>query len=179
MPYINKDYMDRLLQRQSKDGDLLLQTVEDFAEGRRREGVAYKFTCPKCGSHSLSVTPGKMIFKCFSCNDVQGKTAKDFLMSKAVGKDLQSAVEYIAQAYGEAVQYDEPQRKEKAPKKAASKSSSSGKSFCARMLEDSGLTGEDITARVKLDKDQEVVHKQRDFTVAVSQAFLFTFSLAR
>ena len=31
MPYINKDYMDRLLQRQSKDGDLLLQTVEDFA----------------------------------------------------------------------------------------------------------------------------------------------------
>lgn len=163
MPYINKEYMERLIERQKNDGDLLLQTVEEFAEGKRREGSAYKFTCPSCGSHSLSVTPGKMVFKCFNCNEVSGKTALNFLMSKAVGKDLQSAVEYVAQSYNEAVQYDEPVKREQ-PKKARKKAEDgSAKSFCARMLEDSGLTGEDVTARVKLDKDQEGLQTVRTF----------------
>ena len=165
MPYINKDYMDRLIERQKTDGDLLLQTIEDFAEGKRREGVAYKFTCPACGSHSLSVTPGKMVFKCFNCNEISGKSAINFLMSKAVGKDLPAAVEYVAQAYNEAVQYDEPVKRE--PKKARKAESEgaapSGKSFCARMLESSGLTGEDITARVKLDREQEGFQTVRTF----------------
>lgn len=155
--------MERLIERQKTDGDLLLQTIEDFAEGKRREGVAYKFTCPACGSHSLSVTPGKLIFKCFNCNEISGKTAMNFLMSKAVGKDLPSAVEYLAQAYNEAVQYDEPQKNDTKSKKKSSSSTTGGKSFCARMLEDSGLTGDDITARVKLDKDQEGLQTVRTF----------------
>lgn len=162
MPYINKEYMDRLIERQKNDGDLLLQVVEEHAEGKRREGATYKFKCPSCGAHSLSVTPGKMIFKCFSCNEVSGKTAMNFLMSKAVGKTLPDAVEYIAQAYGDVVQYDEPVKKE--PRKSAKKGDDgNGKSFCARMLESSGLTGDDITARVKLDREQEGLQTVRTF----------------
>ena len=117
MPYIKKDFIDRLDERQKRDGDLLLQTVREHAEGIRREGVSYKFTCPVCGSHSLTVTPGKMMFKCFSCNEVSGKTAKDFLMSPAVKKDLPAAVEYIAAAYGTAVEYEEPAGKKKPGRK--------------------------------------------------------------
>lgn len=59
MPYIKPDYIERIKERQEKDGDLLVQVVKDFAEGMRREGTSIMFTCPKCGSHRLSVTPGK------------------------------------------------------------------------------------------------------------------------
>ncbi len=146
MPYIKKDFIDRLDERQKKDGDLLLQTVREHTEGLRHEGTSYKFVCPCCGAHALTVTPGKMMFKCFSCNEVSGKTAKDFLMSPAVKKDLPAAVEYIAAAYGMAVEYEERKKPGRKPK-----ASGDDVSFCAQMLKESGLTKEDVTARVKLD----------------------------
>ena len=161
MPYIKKEFTDRIYERQGNDSELLLQTIEEFAEGKRREGASYKFTCPKCGAHSLSVTPGKMMFKCFSCNEVQGKSALNFLMSKAVGKTLPEAIEYIANSYGMAVEYEEQERKQ--PKPSKKKSAAGDKSFCSQMLESSGLTGEDVTARVKLDEGQDGFQTVRTF----------------
>lgn len=164
MPYIKKEFMDSLVERQNTDSELLLQTIEEFAEGKRREGASYKFTCPKCGAHSLSVTPGKMVFKCFSCNEVSGKTAMNFLTGPAVRKSIPEAVEYIANSYGIAVEYEEPLQKEQPqPKKGKKKEGDDSRSFCARMLEASGLTGEDITARVKMDKGQEGFQTVRTF----------------
>lgn len=161
MPFIKPDFLDRIKERQENDDKMLLQVIEDFAEGKRREGSSYMFTCPRCGSHRLSVTPGKMIFKCFSCNEVQGKTALNFLTGPAVGKTLPEAVEYLANCYGEMVEYEEPASKPKAKKKATAENS--GKSFCAQMLESSGLTGADVEARVKLDKDQEGIQTVKVF----------------
>lgn len=157
MPYIKPDYIERIKERQEKDGDLLVQVVKDFAEGMRREGTSIMFTCPKCGSHRLSVTPGKMIFKCFSCNEISGKSAMNFLMGPAVGKSLPEAIEYIANCYGEAVVYEEPVHQARPAAQTSKKKAAetSGKSFCSQMLESSGLAKEDVTARVKMDKEQE------------------------
>ena len=130
MPYIKKEFIDRLVDKQSTDGELLLQTIEEFAEGKRREGASYKFTCPKCGAHSLSVTPGKMVFKCFSCNEVSGKSAINFLTGPAVGKTLPDAVAYIANSYGMIVEYEEQQRP--ATETKSKKKTAGEKSFCAQ-----------------------------------------------
>ena len=162
MPYIKKEFADAIVERQNTDSDLLLQTIEEFAEGKRREGASYKFTCPKCGAHSLSVTPGRMLFKCFSCNEVQGKTAINFLTGPAVRKSFPEAVEYIANSYGEVIQYEEPERKE-AVRPAKTRKAEQEKSFCAVMMESSGLTGADIEARVKLDGGQEGFQTVRTF----------------
>lgn len=161
MPYIKKEFIDRLVDKQSTDGELLLQTIEEFAEGKRREGASYKFTCPKCGAHSLSVTPGKMVFKCFSCNEVSGKSAINFLTGPAVGKTLPDAVAYIANSYGMIVEYEEQQRP--ATETKSKKKTAGEKSFCAQMLEASGLTGADIEARVKLDGGQDGFQTIRTF----------------
>lgn len=153
MPYIKPDYIERIKERQEKDGDLLVQVIREHTEGMRREGSSIMFTCPKCGSHRLGVNPKKMVFNCFNCNEIKGKTALNFLMGPAVGKSLPEAIEYIANSYNSYIEYEEPAQKPKTTKKKATETSS--KSFCHQMMESSGLTSEDVTARVKLSKDQE------------------------
>jgi len=162
MPYIKKDFIERLDTRQKSDKDLLLDTVRAFSEGIRREGASYQFACPCCGANALTVTPGKMVFKCFSCNKIAGQSAKDFLMSPAVGYDLPTAIRYIADSYGVAVEYEEPRARKK-PGRKPKDAGADDKSFCAQMLESSGLTVDDVSARVKLDAGQDGFQTVRTF----------------
>lgn len=161
MPYIKQTFLQRILDRQAKDGELLMQVISENAGEPKKEGASYKFVCPQCGARALTVTPDKMMYKCFHCNGLHGSTAKDFLMGPTVSKDLPAAVEYIAACYHEYVEYEEPLRF--AENKDKKKPGRKPVSFCAKMLESSGLTKEDITANVFKEEGDSSTRKVQTF----------------
>lgn len=145
MAFIKQEFKDRIFERVNKDPDLLRIVLEDFAGKPRHEGRELSFTCPHCGANALKFTPGgKMVYKCFSCNEVKGNNAIGFLMGPGVNKKLQEAIEYICNILNIPVEYQEYDRPIQSKKK------SSSTSFCKLMLDSSGLTKEDVTARVYL-----------------------------
>lgn len=160
MPKIKSSCEERIL-AYGKDPDQLLRIIEGFRGEPKKEGASYKFSCPLCGSeHSLTVTPGKKIAKCFNCSN--GGAIHDpigYLM-KYEGKTYPEALEYIAAEFNVMVEYDEPERKPRKKTAADEKDS-----FCDAMLKDSGLTYKDTIATTVKDTDGEstVIEKKRTF----------------
>ena len=68
------------------------------------------------------------------------------------------AIEWLANYYGMLIEYDETVRKK------AAKDGSQKESFCKRMLMESGLTEQDVTATVYDLSDSHSKFKQRTFT---------------
>lgn len=143
----------------------LLDVARDFHEFRK-SGVSYVCDCPHCGAtRKFSIHPEKDVFGCWSCHNVNGSGAVAYLM-KVEGKDYISALEYLANRFN--VLIDE---KPKKPLKSASKMKVKSKaakgqdtdSFCARMLSASGLTFEDVTARVYKSDDTQSLFELRTF----------------
>ena len=148
MPSIKKEFIDRVTERSRQEPGDLVSIISEFTDQPRKEGASYKAACPLCHSeHSLVITPGKRIFKCFNCNGLDGKYPLDYLM-KGQRMTYPEAIEWLASYYNMVVEYDEPPRK-KTPK-------SSGKSFCKKMLEASGLTNTDLMASVIEDENTKV-----------------------
>lgn len=143
MAQIKKEFIDRIVERAQGDSSLLLQVVSDFCGEPKKEGSEFKFICPCCGANTLHVTPGKMIFKCFGCNDVHGKSAINFLTGPAVKKDFIDAIKYVADCYHEYIDYEETYRSDVAKADKGKKLS-----FCERTLRGSGLDTKDVTAYV-------------------------------
>ena len=140
MAFIKQEFKDRIFERVNKDPDLLRIVLEDFAGKPRHEGRELSFTGPHCGANALKFTPGgKMVYKCFSCNEVKGNNAIGFLMGPGVNKKLQEAIEYICNILNIPVEYQEYDRPIQPKKK------SSSASFCKLMLDSSGLTKDDVT----------------------------------
>ncbi|MBQ9475180.1 MAG: DNA primase [Bacteroidales bacterium] len=156
--YLNKSFVDKIVERSNADSSLLLQVVSDFCGDAKKEGASYKFVCPVCGSHTLLVTPGKQIFKCFGCNEVSGRNALNFLTGPGIGKDFVDAVKYVADCYHEYIEYEEPYRPE-VPKNDKGKSLS----FCERMLRSSGLDSKDVTAYVFAEDNDNTRRKVPTF----------------
>lgn len=143
----------------------LLDVARDFHEFRK-SGVSYVCDCPHCGATGkFSINPEKDLFGCWVCKDVNGNGAVDYLM-RVEGKGYLSALEYLANRFN--VLIDE---KPKKPQKPASKMKVKSKaakgqdtdSFCARMLSASGLTFEDVTARVYKSDDTRSLFELRTF----------------
>ena len=154
MAYLKEDFVRRIVDRQNDDADILRRVMDDICGEPRHEGKELAYTCPHCGSHALKYTPGssKHIFRCFSCNEVSGKSAVNFLMSPAVGKSYAEAVEYVATLYGEVPEYEQEKRPARPrPAKKGKGEKEKEDSFCRQMLESSGLTKDDITACVYQD----------------------------
>ena len=156
MPYIKKEFMDRIYERVNGDGELLLKVVRETAGEPKEHGRAEtKFVCPNCGAGALVVNTKKMIYKCYSCNE-GGKNAINFLMGPGSGLSLPEAVKYVCDHYGIVPEYEDeqPKRQRKKPAakgKSAEEADPEEGSFCSRMLADSGLTRKDVTARVRMD----------------------------
>ena len=148
MPSIKKEFIDRVTERSRQEPGDLVSIISEFTDQPRKEGASYKAACPLCHSeHSLVITPGKRIFKCFNCNGLDGKYPLDYLM-KGQRMTYPEAIEWLASYYNMVVEYDEP------PRKKTQKSS--GKSFCKKMLEASGLTNTDLMASVIEDENTKV-----------------------
>ena len=156
---IRKECVDSIIERSERDPLDLLHIITSFTPEPRKEGASYKTACPLCGAeHSLIITPGKKIFKCFNCNDLSGKKPIDYLM-KGQRKSYPEALEWLASYYGVVVEYDEPARY------SGEKCNSSKKgTFCKRMLEGSGLTEKDVIATVNDINDSHSKFKQATFT---------------
>lgn len=143
----------------------LLDIVQDFRQ-LRRSGVSYVCDCPHCGaSRKFSLHPEKEVFGCFSCREVQGVGALSYLMT-VERKDFLSALEYLATRFN--VLLDDKPQPVKKPLKPMKKKSRAAKgmdteSFCARMLAASGLTFEDVTAKVYRSDDTTSVFELRTF----------------
>lgn len=108
MPLIKKDFVDRVVDRSRMDAKNLVEIIASFAGSeQRKEGASYKSACPLCGSeHSLVITPGKQVFKCFNCNGLQGKTPADYLM-KGQSMSYTEAIKWLASYYNMVVEYDD------------------------------------------------------------------------
>lgn len=156
MPYLKKDFTDRIYERVNKDGELLLQVVRETAgEPRKHEKSETTFVCPHCHAGSLVVNTRKMVYKCFSCNEVSGKNAINFLMGPGSSLSLPEAIKAVCDRYDLPLEYedDTPRRRRPAAAKKTdvpSKEDPDAGSFCSRMLSESGLTHKDVTAVVKL-----------------------------
>jgi len=142
--YISEQDKDKILN--ISDGKLL-EVIEKFTS-LKRSGVSYIGKCPVCGNENgLNITPGKGVFKCFKCNQLSGKRPVDYLM-KGEGMSFPESLIYLAEQFGIYIEPQEPKIKP-APAKKSKKTGKLGRpkgSFCGQMLEDSGLTFEDVSA---------------------------------
>lgn len=155
---IKKDCIDRIIERSERNPQDLVEIITSFSPEPKKEGASWKTACPLCGAeHALIITPGKSIFKCFNCNDLSGKRPLDYLM-KGQRMSFPDAIEWLANYYGILLEYDVPVRKKPA------NDGSQKESFCRRMLRESGLTEQDVTATVYDLSDSHSKFKQRTFT---------------
>jgi len=130
-------------------------TIEDVAEDLftlKKSGKSFYCTCPQCGKtgkgKGLIITPAKQIYKCFSCG-YSGKSPVNLVMEQKK-YTYPEALEWLAGKYGIVI----PQNTAaKGPQKR--KSSKNKETFCDRQLKGSGLTKQDVTARVYVDENTE------------------------
>jgi len=155
MPKIKDDIFQKIIERQD-DPEVLLDVIQQHG-ALRKEGASYRGECPVChSSHGLSVTPNKG-FKCFACNEFSGRNAFHFL-TKGFNIPAQQAVEELAQQLGIPVEYEQTERP------IAARKTKKGNNFCLRMLEASGLSRQDVVAKVRVNpgdsdlRDVETFH---------------------
>ena len=163
--YFNEDEIRRI--NDAAEGRLL-DVVEKFHTMRKSGQLSYVCDCPKCNAaKKFTVTPSKNIFKCFSCNEMAGKGAVSYLMT-VEGYSYTDALDFLAKEFN--VILDE--RPQKKPAKAAPVKMKKGSkvakgqdttSYCARMLAESGLTFEDVTANVYKSDDKSSIFQARTF----------------
>ena len=92
--YFNENEISRI--KSASDGRLL-DVVQDFRE-LRKSGKDYVCECPKCRSaKKFTVSPGKNLFKCFSCQ-IGGEGAVSYLMN-IEGYGYTDALEYLAKKF--------------------------------------------------------------------------------
>ncbi|MDR0686898.1 MAG: DNA primase [Dysgonamonadaceae bacterium] len=134
----------------------LVEVISDFTN-IHKSGASFVCECPVCKSdRTLTITPGKSIFKCFRCNNLSGKKPVDYLM-KGQGKSFTEALEYLAHKFNILIEEPAP------PVKPKTKSKSGKNSYCFRMLAESGLTPEDVTAHIYKSDDRKSIFQTRTF----------------
>lgn len=151
--------------KEASDGKLL-DVVKDFRDVKNSGKASYTCDCPGCGAaQKLSINPVKGVFKCWSCNNVKGNGAISYLMT-AEGKEFTAALEYLAQRFNVIIDNVE-QRPKPLPKTMKNKSRDAGgedtNTFCARMLQASGLTYADVTAKIFKSDEKHTVTETRTF----------------
>ena len=142
----------------------LLNVVQDF-QNLRKSGTSYVCDCPHCkASKKFSVNPAKDIYNCFSCHQIAGVGALDYLM-RVEGNQFPEALEYLAGKFSVLLDAVPEQKKKPVKMKQGSKKAKGNdvNSFCAKMLAESGLTFEDVTANVYKTGKNESIFKLRTF----------------
>ena len=148
--YISEDDKKKILDVTSGK---LVETIHQFTALTRKGGSAdYYGICPICGSDKFGVNPSKGVFRCHKCQQLSGKTPVDFLM-KGKNYSFPEALAWLAEAFC-IILSPPPATKKPAAKKVRDKiarkdhKGETRQSFCARMLQESGLTFDDVKARV-------------------------------
>lgn len=138
----------------------LVDVISDFTT-LHKSGSGLVGTCPACGfERGLTVTSGKSIFKCFKCNDLGGTTPVDYLM-KGQHYTFPDALKYLADKFSIVLLEDKPVTQQKKTKPKNTKGKTEKNSFCNQMLSESGLTDEDVTARIYKSDDKKSIFQLR------------------
>lgn len=132
--------------------DRLVDVISDFVSLTKR-GQKFVGECPNCGKE-MEVNPAKKIFKCFKCGVIGGNNAVSFLM-KAKNKSFPEALEYLNHKFT-IVPNIEP-----VPAKQIKRKES--KSYCERMLIESGLDTKDVQASVFIQDENKTVLTSKVF----------------
>ena len=162
--YFNEDEIRRI--KDAADGRLV-DVVEKF-HTLNKKGQAYICDCPKCNaSKKFNVNPNKGIYKCFSCNEMAGKGTISYLMT-VEGYSYTDALEFLAKEFN-VILDERPQKKTVKPALPQMKKGSKAakgmdtESYCARMLAESGLTFQDVTANVYKTDEKSSIYQARTF----------------
>ena len=122
----------------------LVDVIGDYIPLKKKPHVnKYTGKCPECGKEgALDVDPGKGIYKCFKCKNCGGNSSIKYLMDYQ-GKKYPEALEVLVNKFS--IQL---------PSQAVSKTTKPAKkrderSYCDIMLEQSGLTKDDVTSHVR------------------------------
>ncbi|WP_287768292.1 CHC2 zinc finger domain-containing protein [Bacteroides sp.] len=143
----------------------LIDVVQDF-QNLRKSGTSYICDCPVCkASKKFSIHPVKDIYGCFSCHQVNGVGALDYLM-RVEKKEFPDALEYLAHKFNVILDQRPEQKKKQIEKMKKGSKKAKGNdvcSFCSKMLSDSGLTFEDVTAKIYKTGDTKSIFEARTF----------------
>jgi uncharacterized protein YciU (UPF0263 family) len=152
--YISDTDKQRILDASSSK---LVEVISEFSP-LHKSGVSFVGKCPNCDEErGLNVTPGKSIFKCFKCNGLSGKTPVDYLM-KGQNMTFPQALEYLAQKCHIIIDDKKPASKpEVKVSKKGKEPDEEAKSYCRRMLAESGLTPKDVIAHIFKQNDNSTV----------------------
>lgn len=137
MPYISTEKKQTILETVTLEH--VLQAYHDLS---KKKGSQIVLDCPLCHKKDkLEYNPAKGVAKCFSC-DVGVKTAASYL-TKFHKKPYTEVLEELARIGN--IDLSEP--------KPTNQDRRTGKSYCDKMLFESGLTYEDITdAHIYVDE---------------------------
>lgn len=157
--YISDDDKTKIL---DATAGKLVDVIRNFTELTKRGG-SWKGRCPVCGAaEGLEICEGKKVFKCFKCSDFSGKRPIDYLM-KAENMSFPDALKYLADLYSIPLT-DAPVKSKKTDKKVKDKvSKGKQQSYCAKMLQSSGLTFDDVTANVYKRDETRALFKSPSF----------------
>ncbi len=145
--YYNEHDKKKIL---DQTNDKIVEVISDFVS-LTPKGNKYLGDCPNCGKErGLEINPQKKIFKCFKCGEVAGNNAVSFLM-KAQNKTFPESLEYLQHKFSVVVDSPEPVKS----KKTVNKKKSS--SYCEQMLRESGLTQQDVQAKVFVQDTNKTV----------------------
>lgn len=158
--YISEEDKNKILE--ISDGKLV-QIIGNYVQ-LKKHGNSWKGRCPGCGAaEGLEICEHKKIFKCFKCSNVSGTRPIDYLM-KYQGLSFPDALEYLARQLNYVI--SDPPSKRTPTKKVKEKVSGTAKkevTFCSKMLQESGLTFEDVTATVYKRDENRTIFKMPTF----------------
>ena len=122
----------------------LHEVIEDF-QPLEKSGTSYYTKCPNCQKEGknkgLIITPSKSIAKCFSC-DFAVNHPVAYLM-KVHNNSYTEALQHLASKYNILILEDRKEPLSRKPKRKATR-----KTFLEQQLRESGLTPEDVRAKV-------------------------------
>lgn len=145
--------------------DKLYELISDFTN-LRKSGISYIGKCPECGDEKgLTVTPSKPIFNCFKCGQITGNSPISYLML-AEKKSFPEALEYLATKFS--IYTDEPKPTKKIVLKTEPEKQ---KSYCERMLIESGLCEKDVQASITVKDENKTVLTSRVFKAGTVNNF--------
>lgn len=140
------------LKQKILDTATLDNVLKDYHPQQKKKGSQLAMNCPKCGAEDkLEYKPAKQIVKCFKCDTPGAKTPVSYLM-KYHDLSYPEALAELARIEMIEIPKDEETKKAKA-KNSKKRQADHQVPFVQIMLDESGLTTEDVTAPVYVDKE--------------------------
>lgn len=159
--FFTDEEIDRI--RQASDNHLL-DVIRDFQDMEEEKGYNYRGICPVCGKRTFNYESKKGFFGCFNKCNVGGKDAVSYLM-KVQNKTYVDALQYLADKFCVILKEKPTVLPKPLPKSGAKELKGEVRdSFCTRMLTDSGLTYDDVTATVYDKKKNSTITSAHTFT---------------